>query len=71
VVAVVVLGQDDPQRTKRGPKPIGGAPAQVGRVSPPDVQLAKQEPGDRSRPRKLPERGGDQEVRDCPQEAVE
>src|SRR6202035_1507681 len=48
VMTVMVLGEDDLEDAREAQAPSGRAPAQLGRVAPPDVELSEQEPGDRS-----------------------
>ena len=61
---IVVLGKYQRKRPKELPEPRRGLPTQLARVAPPDVQLAKPEPGQRALPREVREQRGNAEVGD-------
>ena len=48
---IVIFRQDEPDRARDANEPLRRPPAEFGRVAPPDVSLAQQQPENRARHR--------------------
>jgi hypothetical protein len=71
VVAIVVLGEHDRQRLEQSSQPPWGTPPELAGVAPPDVKLAQGKSRDGARPGDPCEQGGNDEIGDGAEEAVE